>query len=37
MSDYQGKTPKQVEDSENFAFWGMVLFFVSVLILLFVK
>lgn len=37
MDDYQGKKPKQVEDSELFAFWGLVFFLTSVLILLFTK
>ena len=34
MNDYQGKRPKQVRDSENFAFWALLLFAVSVLVLL---
>ena len=37
MNDCQGKRPKQVQDSENFVFWGLILFFTSILILLFTK
>lgn len=37
MNDYQGKRPEQVRDSENFAFWGLVLFFLIMIILLLTK
>jgi len=32
--EYQGKKEKQVKDSERFAFWGMVCFFITIIALI---
>lgn len=37
MNDYQGKTPKQVKDSENFMFWTFTLLALTILGLLLTK
>jgi hypothetical protein len=37
MSNQQGKKPEQVRDSENFIFWGLILFFTTILILVLTK
>ena len=37
MNNDQGKKPEQVRDSENFVFWGLVVFTVFLLIRLLTK
>ena len=32
--EYQGKTEKQVRDSERMAFWGIVFFFITIILLI---
>jgi hypothetical protein len=33
MSDYQGKRPDQIKNSEQLFFWGVVLFIITLVVL----